>query len=124
MRPAEFWARVVGRQLRTGIAACRATVGKQLLVNYAELPRSVVDRVAPFFGLQLSPAGIDRMRVASERSAKALDRAFVGDSELKRQSATPEIRAAVRRFAYEPFMELEDLRQWSLRSAVRDLSGA
>ena len=117
VRPAEFWARVVGKQLQAGIASFREAAGRQLLLNYADLPESVFDRVVPFLGLRLSPAGIDRMRAASRRSAKAWNKPFVQDRESKQQSATAEIRDAVRAYAYDPFVELEGLRLGSLHSA-------
>ncbi len=57
MSRVEFAARVLGAMLD----AATNDPGRRLLIDYADLPAAVWQRVAPHFGLETDAAAIDRM---------------------------------------------------------------
>ncbi len=73
-------------------------LGGGLLVDYAEMPAAIVDRIAPHFGFVPDTAQRAAMAEVASRSAKAPDLRFVADTAAKRRDATPEIAAAARDF--------------------------
>jgi hypothetical protein len=106
----EYRARVLARICDTVLSA---NPSPAQLVSYTELPGAIERRIAPAFGIELGPEG----RAAARFDAKRPDRTFVPDGEEKRRSASPAIRAAVRRFAAAPYAQLE-----ALRTASQDYS--
>jgi hypothetical protein len=105
MRPAEFWSRVVGRQYEA--AASRESLG---FVNYEQLLADPARCLRDALDLDLSPSELQAMRSATSRNAKAPSKPFADDRDLKRRAATRDVRAAVLRWAREPYERLEALR--------------
>lgn len=68
--------------------------GGGLLVDYAEMPDAIVERIAPHFGFVPDAAQREAMMQVARRSAKTPDRLFAPDTATKRRDATPEIEAA------------------------------
>ncbi|KQS46267.1 MULTISPECIES: sulfotransferase family protein [unclassified Sphingomonas] len=86
--------------------------GGGLLVDYAEMPDAVVDRIAPHFGFVPDAGQRAAMMQVATRDAKAPDRRFTPDTTAKRRDATPEIEAA--RVLVDPVhARLETLRKAS-----------
>lgn len=80
-----------------------------LLVNYAEMPDAIIDRIAPHFGFVPDTAQRAAMRQVATRDAKAPERRFTSDTAAKRRDAGPEIEAA--RALIDPvYVQLEALR--------------
>lgn len=95
MSHVEFAARVLGAMLD----AAATDPGRRLLVDYADLPAAVWQRVAPHFGLEADAAAIERMIEESRFYSKdPASRVFTGDAS-ERRPATDEMREAVERFA-------------------------
>lgn len=106
MSPLEFAARSIGKILQQGLEQCRA--GGGLPVNYSELPTALWGRLAPLFGVPDGASAV--MLRAAGQNAKEPSMGFVPDSADKRATATPEVRAAVERWAQAPYAALELLR--------------
>lgn len=91
----EFAARVLGAMLD----AAASDPGRRLLIDYADLPAAVWQRVAPHFGLEADAAAIERMIEESRFYSKdPASRVFTGDAPGRRP-ATDEMREAAQRFA-------------------------
>jgi hypothetical protein len=91
----EFAARVLGAMLD----AAASDPGRRLLIDYADLPAAVWQRVAPHFGLEADAAAIERMIEESRFYSKdPAPRVFTGDVPEGR-SATDVMREAAQRFA-------------------------
>ncbi|MGA8331767.1 MAG: hypothetical protein WB777_21090, partial [Mycobacterium sp.] len=72
---------------------------RRILIDYADLPTAVWQRVAPHFGLEADAAAIERMIEESRFYSKdSALRVFTGDAE-QRRPATDEMRSAAERFA-------------------------
>lgn len=106
MRPAEFWARVAGRQY--GAAAARDDLR---LVNYQQLLEDAALCVKNVLDLDLSESELQSMRGVTARNAKRPHLPFTKDREAKRSVITDEVRDAVARWALEPYERLEALRR-------------
>ena len=101
----EFAARVLGAMLD----AAATDPGRQLLIDYADLPGAVWQRVAPHFGLEADAAAIDRMIEESRFYAKdPASRVFTGDAP-RRRPVTDAMRAAAERFAEPGYRALASL---------------
>ena len=91
-------------------AICRQALAyrdeRALFLDYRELPGAVFDRVLDWFGIACSAAERAAMEAASRRDAKNPTRTFADDTAAKAQAATPELRAAVDRFARPAYEEL------------------
>ena len=95
MSRVEFAARVLGVMLD----AAATDPGRRLLIDYADLPGAVWQRVAPHFGLDADAAAIERMIEESRFYSKdPAPRVFTGDVP-ERRSATDVMREAAQRFA-------------------------
>ena len=95
MSPIEFAGRVLGSML--DVAA--TDPNRRLLVDYADLPSAVWQRVAPHFGLEADAATTERMIEQSRFYSKdAESRVFTGDTPESRP-ATDAMREVVQRFA-------------------------
>jgi hypothetical protein len=102
----DYVARRLGRLLQVGLEHCRALAGTA--VNYAELPEAMAGRLAGFFRLDIEQRG--QAFSAVSQHAKQPTQAFAGDSEDKRQEASPLLRDRVERWAQAPYQSLELLR--------------
>lgn len=85
-------------------------LGGGLLVDYAEMPAAIIDRIAPHFGFVPDPAQHAAMTAVATRSAKAPDRPFIPDTVAKHRDATPEIEAAAHAFNDSVHARLKTLR--------------
>jgi hypothetical protein len=95
MSRVEFAARVLGAMLD----AAAAGPERRLLVDYADLPAAVWQRVAPHFGLEADAAAIERMIKETRYYSKDPEsRIFTGDAP-ERRAATEAMRDAAERFA-------------------------
>jgi Sulfotransferase family len=95
MSDVEFAARVLGSMLD----AAATGPERRLLVDYADLPAAVWQRVAPHFGLEADAAAIERMIEESRYYSKDPEsRIFTGDAP-ERRAATEAMRDAAERFA-------------------------
>jgi hypothetical protein len=92
----EYGAFVLGAVCRQALAG-RDERG--IFLDYRELPGAVTKRILDWFGLEISDGERAAMDAASRRNAKNPTRAFADDSAAKAQAATPELRAAVERWA-------------------------
>jgi hypothetical protein len=91
----EFAARVLGAMLD----AAATDPGGRLLIDYADLPAAVWQRVAPHFGLEADAAAIERMIEESRYYSKDPEsRIFAGDAP-ERRPATDAMRDVAERFA-------------------------
>ena len=84
-------------------AVCRQALEyrdeRGLFLDYCELPAAFFDRILDWFGIACSDTERAAMEAASRRDAKNPTRAFADDTAAKAQAITPELRAAVDRFA-------------------------
>jgi hypothetical protein len=81
-----------------------------LLVNYAELPRAVHDRIAPWFGIEIGPGSMPDLLAVADRDAKNRFVPHVPDSAIKQARAGDHVRAAVHRWAEPAYRALESMR--------------
>jgi len=95
MSRVEFAARVLGAMLD----AAATDPGRRLLIDYADLPTGVWQRVARHFGLEVDAEAIDRMIEESRFYSKdRASRIFTGDAGECRP-ATDEMHSAAKCFA-------------------------
>jgi hypothetical protein len=95
MARAEFAARALGAMLE----AAATDPAQRLAIDHADLPAAVWERVAPHFGLEADPAGIERMIEESRFYSKdSAPRVFDGDAPEHRPM-TDAMREAAQRFA-------------------------
>lgn len=94
----EHRARVVGLLFELA-----ARLEQVLLVGYVELPEGVATRVAPHFGVALSPDERAAMGVVSREDAKSPSRAFV---PVAPSSSDDALAAAAERWAGAPYRAL------------------
>ena len=106
--PEEFGARVLASVCKASLQHYRAG---GLLVNYQQLPNLVWERILNFFNLVHSEDELAAIRLAAQRDAKNPALTFQGDSERKRQNATPAIREAADKWLYPVYEELERARE-------------
>ena len=104
----EYCASVLNRHCEAALDAARA--GAVQLVNYASLPLSVPDRVAPHFGFDVTDCERALFAAAARRDAKNPFIEFVPDALDKRQRATPEARVAIESGVGSTYAALETLR--------------
>lgn len=81
-----------------------------LLVNYRELPDTVLSSILPHFGMASSAADRAAMMAATRFDAKTPGFDFAPDSAAKQQAASPVARAAAERWLGEVYDRLEALR--------------
>jgi len=107
--PEEYAARVMRRIGDTALASMDD--GRGLLVEYGELPRAVVDRIAAHFGLSTTAADVGAMLAVVGRDAKNPAVAFVDDTARKRAAATPAVSEAAERWLRPMYRQLEQRRR-------------
>lgn len=114
--PPDRYAALVLAQLAE--AAIRAwPAGGGLLVDYAEMPDAILDRIAPHFGLVPDADQRAAMAMAATRSAKAPGDRFVPDAAAKRNAATPAIVEAARSCVEPVYRRLTALRDEHIASS-------
>ncbi|WP_110968502.1 sulfotransferase family protein [Pseudomonas huaxiensis] len=99
-------ARRLGLMLAAGLEHCRAE--GNLLVNYSELPGAMGEHLAGFFGLDHESAQL-ALRAAGLH-AKQPSKAFVPDSQHKRDEASAVLRERVEFWTRQSYEALEALR--------------
>jgi hypothetical protein len=84
-------------------ATCRQALvhrdERALFLDYRELPGAVFESILDWFGLDCDTVDCAAMEAASRRDAKNPTHPFTDDRAAKAQAATPELRAAVDRWA-------------------------
>ncbi|WP_137862618.1 MULTISPECIES: sulfotransferase [unclassified Sphingomonas] len=99
-----FIARILER-------TCSAVIehggGKGLLVNYAELPQAVFDRILPHFGVAPDAVALTAMTAASTRYSKAPTVRFHADGAGKQRDADDELRTTAEQYLAPVFAALE-----------------
>jgi hypothetical protein len=113
MSQEEFVARTLRRFCAAAVEEARATPpGRFLAVPYTRLPDAVWERIAPHFGIALSPEDRAVMQAEARYSAKSPnEQEFTPDSEDKHNAATPEIVALAERHVMPVIAELKALPQ-------------
>jgi hypothetical protein len=90
-------------------AICRQALAhrdeRALFLDYRELP-GAFEHVLDWFGIAVGDAERGLIRAASLRDAKNPSRPFADDTAAKARAATPELRAAVDRWARPAYEEL------------------
>lgn len=100
----EYGAAVLARIVRCALAAVGDPLG--MFVDYRELPRVAVDRVARHFGVPVSDEHRRAMLGAAARDAKNPVLEFVDDRERKQRYAGDQLRDAVERLTMPAYREL------------------
>jgi hypothetical protein len=95
------------RALAAMLAAASDIADEALLLDYAELPEAVWSRVAPFLGIDLTPADVTRMRQEARYDAKALACRPFGGDDPARPALAPDIGARLAASAAPLYRELE-----------------
>jgi hypothetical protein len=110
--PECYVARVVARFSQAVLE--HWALGGGMLVDYAELPAAVTERIAPHFGLTLGARERAAMAAAALPDAKARDLPFVSDVAEKRQAASPAIHAAAQAIIGPAYDRLDVFRAISM----------
>lgn len=105
LTPEEHYARVLADMCEAALANCSGDEG--LFINYRQLPDALWTEILLHFGVEASETERAAMMEAGRYNAKAPDILFAGDSEAKRRSATPEIRAAAEKWLAPLYAALE-----------------
>jgi hypothetical protein len=105
----EYAARVLAKLCEAALAGAQADDGK--LVNYRELPASVWPALMKHWRVEFSPEQTARMLDAARLDAKNPVLPFAADSQAKRDSATPEMRALTQQWLEGVYQQLESQRQ-------------
>ena len=84
--------------------------GRGLLVNYEELPELACGRLPAHFGITLSAAELERMRMVSRADAKTPQMIYSDDRPAKRLAVTPDLHAIVERYLSKSFERLQATR--------------
>ncbi|MFJ4391777.1 sulfotransferase family protein [Pseudomonas soli] len=106
MGAAQYTCRMVGEILAAGLALCEREGA--IAVNYSELPDAVWGRLAPLFGIL--PGEVADLQAVAAFDAKQPAMNFSADGQRKRDEASDEVRAAVARWALQPYNALESIR--------------
>ncbi|PYC20269.1 sulfotransferase family protein [Pseudomonas mosselii] len=106
MGAVEYTCRMIGEILVAGLALCERQGA--IAVNYSELPSAVWGRLGPLFGIQ--PDDVPDLQAVAAFDAKQPAMNFSADGQRKRDEASEEVRAAVARWAQEPYNALESIR--------------
>lgn len=85
--------------------------GRSMLVEYRELPDAVAGRIAPLFGIELTPGDLVAMADMAARDAKNPFVAFGGDSAVKQGHASERVRQAAEQWAQPWYQTLESYRR-------------
>ncbi|KYO50751.1 hypothetical protein PJ900_20480 [Tistrella mobilis] len=115
-----FIAAVLGRALSLAADRIAAAPAGWLLVDHAELPGAVIDRILPWLGIRPTPDEIAGMEREARLYSKGRgDRqAFVPDGERKRREASAAEIALCERWMREPHDRLRTLWRMQPRSGT------
>lgn len=104
----EYCARRLGAILQAMVS--HFDPATTLLINYSELPASVLTRIAPHFGMALDADEVAALDTAATRDAKNPAMTFASDSASKRREADDHTRDMAARWMLPHFRQLEELR--------------
>lgn len=104
---AEYYARVLGAFLETGVELAAAGAS---IVSYAQLGEDLLESVVAGFGVELDETVVRIIEEQRRVYSKDPSRPFVPDGEAKRREASAEAREAAERWGMGPFGELEAIR--------------
>lgn len=104
----EYCARVLAKLCEVALAQARAGHGK--LVNYRQLPAAIWPELLKYWNVEFSPDENAQMFAAARWDAKDPALPFAADSEAKRDSASPELRALTQQWLDEVYQRLESQR--------------
>lgn len=91
--------------------------GNGLLLNYSELPEALETRMTRHFGIALDPREQVALGEVCGRHAKGGHEPFRPDAAEKRAAASIEVMGLAERWLYEPYRELERMREERARLA-------
>jgi hypothetical protein len=94
LSPERHVARLLAAWLR---AAAAPGDRRSMLVEYRELPEAVTHRIAPFFGIEVTPDDVAAMTEAAGNDAKNPLTRFVADGAEKQRQATEQVREEAER---------------------------
>jgi hypothetical protein len=104
----EYGARVLAGICEAALAQVRSGQGK--LLNYCQLPAAIWPELMRYWGVEFAPDETRRMMEAGRRNAKNPVMPFAADSQAKRDSAPPELRAVTRQWLDGVYQQLESQR--------------
>jgi hypothetical protein len=106
---AELIARGIGQDLRAMITHLTPQV---LLVNYSEIGPGIASRLLELLEIPATPTLLDAMarKLAVNAKEPSQSTPFQPDRNRKRSLSTPFLRDMIDRFALEPYLALESLR--------------
>jgi|SRR5215472_13556627 len=107
MAPEEYCARVLAAICKAGLDQPK---DRGMLVNYRQLPDAVIDSIAGFFGLELTPEHQESMNRVTRLHAKNRAEGFRSDGAEKQARASDRIRSAAERWVYPVYERLESAR--------------
>lgn len=94
--PAEEYTALVLAKINAALLDAHG-LGGGLVVDYADLPAAMSERILPHFRIRPTPQEREKMATAMTRNAKAPYEAFVSDRADKQAAASDAIRAAADR---------------------------
>jgi len=107
MEPEEYCARVLGAICE---AALRLSEEGGMLVNYQQLPDTVLSSISRFFGVTWNEAETEIMRSATRLHSKDPGIIYQQDSLEKKAKASERVRQAARCWIYPAYEKLEATR--------------
>jgi hypothetical protein len=105
----EYAARVLAKLCESALVQAQAGKGK--LVNYRQLPASIWPALMDYWNVEFSPDEMARMLDVARLDAKNPVLPFEADGQIKRDSATPEMRALTQEWLDGIYQRLESQRQ-------------
>lgn len=108
-----YAANVLGRICQAAVEGMPG--GGGMLINYAEMPAAVPERMLRHFGIETDDADRAAMDGATRLDVKSKERPFTPDGASKRAEATPDVLAVVERYLSAPYAALEALRMQTVR---------
>ena len=105
----EYGARVLAAICEAALTQAKSGTGK--LVNYQQLPDAIWPELLKYWRVEFSADEARQMLSASKLNAKNPVLPFESDSETKRNSAAPELRAITERWLVGVYQQLERRRQ-------------
>lgn len=108
MQPEEYCARVLARLCEAALQHHQSSGG--MMVNYEQLPDAVWNRVADFFGAEVSDADLQAFRRVAKLDAKNPALGFESDSQAKQKKASDAVRVASARWLAPLYEQLEAAR--------------
>ncbi|MEY2563513.1 MAG: hypothetical protein QOH88_1706 [Verrucomicrobiota bacterium] len=109
MELTEYCARVLAKVCETALKHAQSGNGK--LVNYRQLPAAIWPELLRHWKVEFSPDETAKMFGAAQWNAKNPAMPFAADSQARRESASPELRALTRQWLDEVYQRLESQRE-------------